>query len=433
MATTVNPRPPASNRQTLLLADDESSNLAILREILKDEYRLLFAKDGLQALEIAAEHLPDLILCDVMMPNLDGFGTCKRLKQNARTQSIPVIFVTALADDVNEALGFEVGAVDYIYKPVSPPVLSARVRTHLKLVAAEQLEVANAELNRVNAQLAAAIRQLRSNFESTIRMLSSIQEHRNGRMAGYCHRTALLAQKVALELGMSESDGTDIYHAALLHEIGKIGFPDDLLDKPQAAMNQAELRLFKQHPLNAELILMPIDELSNASMLIRHQHERVDGRGFPDGLSGESIPLGVSVLSATKFYLDLLLGRRNGEKRTVAAALVALRNEVGGRFPGVVVEALCRVAGNEPDEVVDAFELDSMDLKPGMVLARDWRNSKDILLLAAGLVLTETMVRQIQNVAQKRGTPIALAIAPVDSLGQVVERPGRSGGNALVH
>ena len=136
--------PASAQRATLLLVDDESSNLAILREILKDEYRLLFAKDGLQALEIASEHRPDLILCDVMMPNLDGFGTCKRLKQSTATAAIPVIFVTALADDINEAVGFEAGAVDYIYKPVSPPVLAARVRTQLKLVSIERLEESNA-------------------------------------------------------------------------------------------------------------------------------------------------------------------------------------------------------------------------------------------------------------------------------------------------
>ena len=422
-----------SNRPTLLLVDDESSNLAILREILKDDYRLLFAKDGMQALEIAGEHLPDLILCDVMMPNLDGFGTCKRLKQNARTAGVPVIFVTALADDVNEALGFEVGAVDYIYKPVSPPVLSARVRTHLRLVAAEKLEEANLKLNRLNGELANAVKQLRSNFESSIRMLSSILEHRNGRMAGYCHRAAVMATKVAEELGMGEAERDDVYHAALLHEIGKIGFPDDLLDKPQSAMNQAETKVFKQHPLNAELILMPIDELANASMLIRHQHERVDGLGFPDGLAGDAIPVGVSILSATKFYLDLVMGRRGGEKSTVTAALVALKNEVGGRFPGSVVDAIARVAVHEQDDEIDAFEMDCMDLKAGMVLGRDWRNSKDVLLLAAGLVLTETMVKQIQGVAVKRGAPIVLAVKPVDAQGKPVERPDRKGGNALVY
>ncbi|MBU3693728.1 MAG: response regulator [Rhodocyclaceae bacterium] len=422
-----------SLRPTLLLVDDESSNLAILREILKDEYRLLFAKDGLQALEIAGEHQPDLILCDVMMPNLDGFGTCKRLKRLPRTAAIPVIFVTALADDVNEAIGFEAGAVDYIYKPVSPPVLVARVRTHLKLVSAERLEEANAKLNAANGELAVALRRMRGSFESSIRMLSSILEHRNGRLAGYCHRAALLTMKVAEELGLGEPERDDIYHAALLHEIGKIGFPDDMLDKPQTAMNQNEIKVFKQHPLNAELILMPIEELSNASMIIRHQHERVDGQGFPDGLAGEAIPIGVSVLSATKFYLDLVMGRRGSAKLGVQEALVALRNQVGGRFPGVVVDALVRVASGEQDEQPNAFEFDTSELKPGMVLAVDWRNSKDVLLLAAGLVLNETMVRQLQNAAQKRGSPIMLGIAPVDAYGKAVERPDRGGAKRLAH
>lgn len=417
-----------ANRPTLLLVDDESSNLAILREILKDDYRLLFAKDGLQAVEIANEHQPDLILCDVMMPNLDGFGTCKRLKQNVRTAGIPLIFVTALADDVNETLGFDVGAVDYIYKPVSPPVLTARVRTHLKLVAAEQLEEANAKLSRVNTELASTLRQLRSNFEDSIRMLSSIIEHRNGRMAGYCHRAAMLAVKVAEELGLSETEHEDIRHAALLHEIGKIGFPDDLLDKAQNAMAPNEIKLYKQHPLNAELILLPIEDLAKASMLIRHQHERVDGLGFPDGLAGDAIPVGVSVLSATKFYLDQVMGRRGSRKVSVAAALVAARNEVGGRFPGAVIEALARAVANDQDEEPSGIDLDSSLLKGGMVLASDWRNDKDVLLLATGLVLTDTMVKQIQGVAQKRGVPIVLNIKPMTADGKPVEPPSRLSG-----
>ncbi|NCU95691.1 MAG: DUF3153 domain-containing protein [Betaproteobacteria bacterium] len=303
-----------TDRPTLLLVDDESTNLAILREILKDHYRLLFAKDGMQAFDIAKQHAPDLILCDVMMPNVGGFDTCRMLKQEPRTVDIPVIFVTALTDAVNETQGFEVGAVDYVTKPVSPPVLFARVRTHLQLVNVEQLQQANAKLNDANAKLADANRRLRGNFEASIRMMSSIIEQRNGRLAGYCRRTAMVGMKVASALGMSDAEQEEVYHAGLLHEIGKIGFPDDLLDKPQPSMTQDELKLYKQHPLNAELILVPIEELATASVYIRHQHERVDGLGFPDGLVGDAIPLGASILAATKFYLDKVMGRRIGEQ-----------------------------------------------------------------------------------------------------------------------
>ena len=409
-------------RPTLLLVDDESTNLAILREILKDEYRLLFAKDGLQAIDIATEHIPDLILCDVMMPNLDGFGTCRRLKHDPRTASIPVIFVTALADDVNETLGFEVGAVDYIYKPVSPPVLFARVRAQLKLVSIERLEDANNELHRVNGELQQALRRVRGNFDSSIRMLSSVLEHRNGRLAGYCHRTALVAQQVAAELGMPREAQEDVYHAALLHEIGKIGFPDDLLDKPQVAMTQEEFKLYRQHPLNAEIILMPIDELANASMLIRHQHERVDGMGFPDGLTGDAVPVGASILSATKYYLDLVMGRRVVERHTQGSAIAATRGQVGGRFPGAVVDALEAVVSRMPEEEIDSIELDASELRSNMVLARDWKNQKGVLLLASGLVLSDTMVRQIQGVAKRGGLPLTLAVKRRDADGNMLVR-----------
>jgi len=413
-----------SPRATLLLVDDESSNLAILREILKDEYRLLFAKDGLQALEIATDQIPDLILCDVMMPNLDGFGTCRRLKENPRTAGIPVIFVTALADDVNETLGFEVGAVDYIYKPVSPPVLFARVRTQLKMISIDRLEEANARISLVNQELDQALRRVRGSFDSSIRMLSSVLEHRNGRLAGYCHRTALITLKVAAQMGMDVVEQDDVYHAALLHEIGKIGFPDDLLDKPQTAMTHEELKLYKQHPLNAELILMPVDELSNASMFIRHQHERVDGMGFPDGLQGDAVPVGASILAATKFYLDLVMGRRVAERCTREVAITSARAQVGGRFPGAVIDALEAVVAEMPEEnqEADGVKLDSSELQADMILARDWKNQKGVLLLASGLVLSDTMVKQIQSVAKRAGEPILLAIKPEDAKGRPVAR-----------
>lgn len=410
-----------SIRPTLLLVDDESTNLAILREILKDDYRLLFAKDGAQALEIAHEHLPDLILCDIMMPKLDGFGTCRKLKQNPATAAIPLIFITALADEVNEALGFEAGAVDYIYKPVSPPVLFQRVRTHLKLVSAEKLAQANLELNRLNNELADTLGRLRGNFEASIRMLSSILEQRNGRLAGYCHRTALIAGRVAAAMGMSDVDQDNVYHAALLHEIGKIGFSNELLDKPQTHMTPDELRVYKQHPLTAELILMPIEELADASLLIRHQHERVDGMGFPDGLVGDGVPVGASILAVTKYYLDLVMGRRVSEPCSRTTALASARGQVGGRFPGAVVDALETVVHSMPEEEgANAVEVDALHLRADMILANDWKNQKGVLLLAAGLVLSDSMVRQIQGVAKRAGMPLTLSVKRTDAKGATV-------------
>lgn len=413
-----------SDRPTLLLVDDQKTNLVILREILKDDYQLLFAKDGLQALELAAEHVPDLILCDVTMPTLDGFSTCRRLKQNPVTAAIPVIFLTGLADDANQALGFEAGAVDYVYKPVSPPVLFARVRTHLKLVSAEKLEELNAELKRLNLELEDSLDRLRSSFESSVSVLSSILEQRNGRLAGYCQRTAVIARQVADIMGMSEANQQHVYYAALLHEIGKIGFSNDLLDKPQAQMTPDELRVFKHHPLTAELILMPMQEMANVSPLIRHQHERIDGKGFPDGLAGDAVPLGASILAVTKYYLDLVMGRRASQTSSRAAALNSARAQIGVRFPGAVVDALKAVVEAMPEEEgTDGVEVGAFDLRADMILATDWRNQKGVLLLAGGLVLSEVMVRQIQSVARRAIVPLTLSIKRIDAKGLPVKAP----------
>ena len=129
-----------TEKQSLLLVDDEPTNLRVLRTVLQEQYRLLFAKSGEEALQLVQKEQPDLILLDVMMPGLTGFDVCARLKANPVTSAIPVIFVTALKDEMDETKGFEVGAVDYITKPISPAVVRARVKTHLSLVQAQELK-----------------------------------------------------------------------------------------------------------------------------------------------------------------------------------------------------------------------------------------------------------------------------------------------------
>lgn len=413
-----------THRATVLLVGDERPHVELLRGMLKADFDLLSAEGGAQALDLVGRKPTDLVLCDLVMPRLEGIATCKRLRQSAPT--IPVMLVTSLAEDEHEVAAFESGAVDYIRMPVSPTVLLSRIRSHLGAARAKQPAGGAREAGAVTGSS-------KTGIEAVVQTLATLLECYNARLANYAGRTARLAARIAGELRLSESQCADIYRAGLLHEIGKIGFPDELLDKPLAAMTEDEALMFKGHPAIAEKILLPIVELVGASNLIAQQNERIDGLGFPEGLSGDDVPIGVSILSAARLYLDLVTGRRGLDQLSMAAALVATRNDVGRRFPRAVMDALERVAVSQEEENLKPLELDASDLEPGMILARDWRTNKGVLLLASGLVLTDTIVRQIRSVALKRGAPIMLHISPVDSRGRVVQKRESSGDNAVIY
>jgi len=413
-----------TDRATVMLVGDERPHVAMLRDMLKADFDLLSAEGGAQALDLIGRKPMDLVLCDVVKPRLEGIATCKRLAQSV--PAMPVMLVTALAEDEHEVEAFEAGAVDYVRMPVSATVLLSRIRAHLGAARARQSGGGVREAG-------AATGGSKTNIEAVMRMLETLLECRSARLANYAGRTARLAAKIAGELRLSDSQCADIYRAGLLHEIGKIGFPDELLDKPLAAMTEDEAMMFKGHPAIAEKILLPIVELVGVSNLIVQQNERIDGLGFPEGLSGDAVPIGVGILSAARLYLDLVTGRRGLDQLSMAAALVTTRNEVGRRFTRAVMDALERVAVSQEEQNLKPLELDASDLEPGMILARDWRTNKGVLLLASGLVLTDTIVRQVRSVALKRGAPITLHISPVDSRGRVVQKSDSSGDNAVVY
>ncbi len=213
-------------RQTLLLVDDEPANLHVLKHILQDDYRLLFARDGERALQLAATEQPQLILLDVMMPGTTGHEVCARLKADPLTDSIPVIFVTALSNVEDEALGFELGAVDYISKPVSAPIVRARVRTHLSLVRAETL------------------RQTRLHIVQALGMASEYKDNETGL---HIIRMSHFSRVIALEAGFSAEEADELLHAAPMHDVGKIGIPDAILQKP-GKLDAEEWAVMQQHP-----------------------------------------------------------------------------------------------------------------------------------------------------------------------------------------
>lgn len=309
---------PVDTRQLLLLVDDEATNLQVLRHILQEDYRLLFAKDGAKALEMAERERPDLILLDVMMPGMTGYEVCQALKLQPELESIPVIFVTALADVADETRGFSVGAVDYITKPVSPPVVRARVRTHLSLVRMDEL------------------RQTRLQIVQRLGMAAEYKDNETGL---HVIRMSHFSKVLALAAGLSETAAEELLNAAPMHDVGKIGIPDAVLRKP-GKLDEQEWAVMRQHvEIGARIIgEHPSGLLRTAQRIALTHHEKWDGSGYPNGLSGEDIPLEGRIVAIADVFDALTSVRPYKAAWSVENAVALLQRESGRHFDPHLVE-----------------------------------------------------------------------------------------------
>ncbi|OWQ85279.1 two-component system response regulator [Roseateles aquatilis] len=308
----------ADHRPKLLLVDDEPANLQVLRHVLQDDYRLLFARDGHKALELARTESPQLILLDIMMPGLSGLDVCRLLKSQPATRQTPVIFVTALADTRDETEGFEAGAVDYIAKPISPPVVRARVRTHLSLVRAEELRETRLQI---------------------VQRLGRAAEYKDNETGWHVVRMSHYSQLLALASGWSEQEADDLLHAAPMHDIGKLGIPDAILQKP-GPLTEAEWTVMRRHPtIGAEILGdHTTGLLGMARRIALAHHEKWDGSGYPEGLAGESIPIEARIVAIADVFDALTSVRPYKPAWPIEQAVEHLQAQAGRHFDPALVE-----------------------------------------------------------------------------------------------
>lgn len=299
-------------RPTLLLVDDEPTNLQVLRHTLQKSYRLLFAKNGQTALELAHADRPNLVLLDIMMPGLSGYDVCQALKQDSRTAAIPVIFVTALTEAANEQQGLELGAVDYITKPFNPHIVQARVRTHLSLVHAQELQETRLQI---------------------VQCLGAAAEYKDNETGLHVIRMSHFAKVLALAAGYSERAANDLLHAAPMHDVGKIGIPDAILRKP-GKLTEEEWTIMRQHTVIGARIIgdHPSGLLRMAATIALTHHEKWDGSGYPHGLAGEAIPHVARIVALADVFDALTSVRPYKKAWTVEQALELIRSESGKHF-----------------------------------------------------------------------------------------------------
>lgn len=314
----------STKKQTVLIVDDTPENIDVLVGILSGLYTIKAAINGEMALKVARESPPDIILLDVMMPGVDGFEVCRQLKEDFTTKHIPVIFVTAKITMEDELNGLTLGAVDYIAKPVSPPIVKARLKTHLALY--DQ----NRELDRKVQEQTEEINETRIKI---IQKLGKAAEYKDNETGLHVIRMSKYSFILAKAAGVNSADAEMIMNASPMHDIGKIGIPDSILGKP-AKLTDEEFDIMKTHcQIGADVIGEDQSELLKLARVIAlTHHEKWNGSGYPNALSGEDIPL-VGRIVAVADVFDALTSERPYKRAwSVEDALNLLREEAGTHF-----------------------------------------------------------------------------------------------------
>ncbi len=309
-------------KPTILVVDDSPANLSLLFGLLHESYTVKAVNHGAKALAMVSQDEPDLILLDIMMPDINGYEVCRQLKANPRTQHIPVIFLTSKNEVENEEMGMALGAVDYITRPISPEILMSRLRAHL-------VDATHARTMRVNNEylefeVAKRARDMAALQEVTILALASLAEVRDVETGNHLRRTQHYIRALARHLRehprfasfLSPSVIDMLFKCAPLHDIGKVGIPDRILLKP-GRYEPHEFEIMKTHPqlgyealMQAQVATMEsLEFIQIAKQIVYAHHEKWDGSGYPQGLVGDAIPIPGRLMALADVY-DALISRR---------------------------------------------------------------------------------------------------------------------------
>ena len=292
---------------TILVADDQTANRELLEELLTTQgLKVITVADGAAALEESTRSRTDLVILDVMMPHLNGFEVCERIKSNPDTYLVPVILITALSDKQDRLEGIKAGADDFLSRPVDRTELLARVRSLLKL------KLRTDELERAESVLFALARSI---------------EGKDPYTQGHCERLSEYASLLGQHLGFPPDQVTALHRAGIVHDIGKVAVPDAILLKP-GRLTEDEWQVMREHPVVGERICAPLKSFRLVLPIIRHHHEKLDGSGYPDGLRGDAIPVTARVLQIVDVFDALTTERPYKQAFSITNALQTMKQEV---------------------------------------------------------------------------------------------------------
>jgi putative two-component system response regulator len=325
-------------KSTVLAVDDTPENLDIIKGILIPEFKVKAAINGKMAIKIAEEQKPSLILLDIMMPEMDGYEVCRRLKSNTKTTNIPIIFVTAMSETVDEKKGFDVGGVDYITKPVNPSIVQSRVRTH----------IAMADQHRA-CELMVEIRtkELRKSQRAAIRMLGEAGHYNDSDTGVHIWRMAAYAGALARAAGWSVRDALWLEMAAAMHDSGKIGISDSILKAPRKLTYDEFEEMKKHSAIGARILSISSDTplFQTAADIAYGHHEKWDGSGYPQGLKGEAIPESARIAAVADVFDALTMKRPYKEPWPIEKAFATIKQEAGTHFDPRLADCFLDIKG----------------------------------------------------------------------------------------
>lgn len=409
---------------TLLFVDDEANILTALKRLFRSlEYKILTAQNGLEGLTVLEQQPVDLVISDMRMPEMDGAAFLEQVA--ARWPDTVRILLTGYADLTSTIKAVNSGQIyRYISKPWEENDITLSVKRALEQKNLELerdrlqalTQVQNEELKQFNANLEDKVRartgelqqavsflelahqSLDSSYQATVEVFSNlIDMHEN--CAGQARLVAEQAVQLGQLFGMDEIDLRNLRYAALTRNIGKIGMADSLLKKPRSTMNDAEHKTFISHAVIGEGVLMAMESLHDAARIIRHQHEQVSGKGYPDQLKGNAIPLASRILKVIGDYHDLQNGLLLSAQHNAAEAGVYLEEQRGNRYDADIVDMFHKLLGRQkdPNNKISERCVKSNGLKPGMVLSRDLVLNNKVLLLSKGFALNDSLIERIDQ------------------------------------
>ncbi len=351
----------------IVIVDDNPNNLRVLGEMLQQAgYKVRPAVSGMLALHSIESFPPDLVLLDIRMPGMSGYDVCRRLKANEKLREIPVIFISALHETEDKVAAFKAGGVDYIGKPFQIEEVLARVRAHLGLyqmqqnlerIVARQTE----DLRKSYAEIQRSQQQYRAMLEQTVQAIALTIEKRDPYTAGHQRRVAELAMTIASQLGLPSERKEGLRFGAMLHDIGKIQLPAEILNRP-GRLDPVELTLIRTHSEAGSDIVHDVEFPWPVKQLILQHHERLDGSGYPYGLKGDEILEEARILSVADVVEAMASHRPYRPALGLAAALEELKRGSGTRYDEAVVNAVV--------SLVEAGEI-SQDTQGGIAIVRD--------------------------------------------------------------
>lgn len=327
----------------ILVIDDDKINLKMARKILEEFFQVTCLESGKDALAYLQNHIPDLILLDIHMPEMDGFEVLQNIKNTQQIKDIPVIFLTADNDSETELNSFKAGVMDFIRKPFIPDIILERINRIIELDRLQQYLQDEVKKNEMKVE--------KLSLQAMLSLAQTI-DAKDKYTKGHSTRVAKYSKKIAMKLGLSEAEQDTVYFMGLLHDIGKIGIPDEIINKPQKLTDE-EFAIIQKHPEIGHDILKNIAEIPNIEMGARWHHERMDGKGYPDGLKGNEIPKLVRIISVADAY-DAMTSKRSYRDILPQAYI---RNELekgkNKQFDPEVAEAMIQLIDEDTDYLMN--------------------------------------------------------------------------------